>query len=289
MHADIRDAIRQATRNDEKIASSQPVGGGSIADSQLVTMTDGRQWFVKRHPDSEHYPGLFQAEYRALQLLDEPGVIRVPRPLTAGPDFLVMEAFSRGRPAADWQEQMGRRLALLHQFTRRDEYGFDSENYLGTTLQPNNPSADWIAFWREQRLGWQLTLYGRQASADDPVLVLGEQLMARLDDRLAGPAEPAVLLHGDLWSGNAAADETGQPVIYDPASYYGHREAEFGMMRLFGGFTAECEAAYQEVWPLAPGYDERIPVYRLYHELNHLNLFGAMYHSQCVATLRSLV
>ncbi|MGM0632846.1 MAG: fructosamine kinase family protein, partial [Pseudomonadota bacterium] len=88
---------------------------------------------------------------------------------------------------------------------------------------------------------------------------------------------------------NAASDETGQPVIYDPASYYGHREAEFGMMRLFGGFTADCEAAYQEVWPLAGGYEERIPVYRLYHELNHLNLFGAMYHSQCVATLRSLV
>lgn len=289
MRNDIREAIRQATGTDAEVASSQAVGGGSIADSQLVTMTDGQQWFVKCHADSEHYPGLFETEYRALQLLDEPGVIRVPRPLAAGPEFLVMEVFTRGSPAADWQEQMGRRLARLHQATRRDGYGFDNDNYLGTTPQPNDPSADWVAFWREQRLGWQLTLYGRQAGVDDPVLVLGEQLMARLEDRLAGPDEPAVLLHGDLWSGNAAADETGQPIIYDPASYYGHREAEFGMMRLFGGFTADCEAAYQEVWPLAAGYEERIPVYRLYHELNHLNLFGAMYHSKCVATLRALV
>lgn len=286
---DIRDAIRKATGTAVEIASSKTVGGGSIADSQLVTMNDGREWFVKRHPGSEHHPGMFEAECRALQLLNEPGVIRVPRPLTAGPGFLVMEAFRRGAPAADWQEQMGRRLAQLHQATCRDVYGFDRDNYLGTTPQPNDLSADWIDFWRERRLGWQLTLYGRQARADDPVLVLGERLMARLEDRLAGPEEPAVLLHGDLWSGNAAADEAGQPIIYDPASYYGHREAEFGMMRLFGGFTAACEAAYQEVWPLAAGYGERIPVYRLYHELNHLNIFGAMYHSQCVATLRALV
>lgn len=289
LQADIRDAIRQATGSDAEIVTSQPMGGGSIADSQLVTMSDDRQWFVKRHADVEHHPGLFEAEYRALQLLDEPGVIRVPRPLAAGPDFLIMAAFRRGRPAADWQERMGRQLARLHQATRREQYGFDCDNYLGTTPQPNAPSMDWTGFWREQRLGWQLSLYGRRADTDDPVLALGERLMARLEDRLAGPAEPAVLLHGDLWSGNAAADETGQPVLYDPASYYGHREAEFGMMRLFGGFTKACEGAYQEVWPLAAGHEERIPVYRLYHELNHLNLFGAMYHSQCVATLRALV
>lgn len=286
---EIRAAIRQATETDVDIDSSRGVSGGSIADSQLVTMTNGQQWFVKRHPHSDRFPGLFETEYRALQLLDESGAIRVPRPLAVGPGYLVMEAFRRGSPAADWQEQMGRRLARLHQATRHEEYGFGDDNYLGTTPQPNQPSADWIDFWREQRLGWQLTLYGRRAGADDPVLVMGEQLMERLADRLAGPDEPAVLLHGDLWSGNAAADETGQPVIYDPASYYGHREAEFGMMRLFGGFNADCEAAYQEIWPLTEGAEERIPVYRLYHELNHLNLFGAMYHSQCVATLRALV
>jgi len=289
LQPDIRDAIRQATETDAEIASSRTVGGGSIADSQLVTMSDGRRCFVKRLPGSEQYPGLFEAEYRALRLLDEPGEIRVPRPLTVGPDFLVLEAFEQGSPAADWQQRMGRQLARLHQTTRRKGYGFDSDNYLGTTPQPNDSSADWVDFWRERRLGWQLALYARQAGTDDPVLTLGERLMARLEDRLAGPDEPAVLLHGDLWSGNAAADETGQPVIYDPASYYGHREAEFGMMRLFGGFTEACEAAYREVWPLAAGYEERIPVYRLYHELNHLNIFGAMYHSRCVATLRTLV
>jgi protein-ribulosamine 3-kinase len=97
------------------------------------------------------------------------------------------------------------------------------------------------------------------------------------------------LLHGDLWSGNAAADHHGKPVIFDPASYYGHREAEFGMMRLFGGFGPRVEAAYQEVWPFEPGNDERIALYRLYHELNHLNLFGAAYYGQCIDTIKALL
>ena len=114
-------------------------------------------------------------------------------------------------------------------------------------------------------------------------------MLEKLDEILDADREPAVLLHGDLWSGNAAANENGAPVIYDPASYYGHREAEFGMMRLFGGFGPRCEAAYQEVWPFQPGHDRRIEVYRLYHQLNHLNLFGRGYYAGCLDTVRQLL
>ncbi len=111
----------------------------------------------------------------------------------------------------------------------------------------------------------------------------------QLDELLGNADEAGVLWHGDLWSGNAAADENGEPIIFDPASYYGQREAELGMMRMFGGFGPVCEAAYQEVWPLQAGADERIKLYRLYHELNHLNLFGRTYYDSCLTTMGELV
>ena len=118
---------------------------------------------------------------------------------------------------------------------------------------------------------------------------LAERLAERLDDFLGTVTERAVLLHGDLWASNTGADFSGAPVIFDPAVYYGHREAEFGMMRLFGGFGPRVEAAYREVWPWEPGHEERIALYRLYHELNHLNLFGGTYYEQCLATMRALL
>lgn len=291
MDADrLEQVLHEATGDPgDRLVSLEPVGGGDIAESRLAIMDSGQRWFVKYQRGGGSCPGMFPAECLALQRLAAPDAIRVPRPLYASEEMLILEAFRPGRAAPDWQEQMGRQLALLHQATRRQQYGFDCDNWLGFTPQPNPEETDWVTFWREHRLGRQLSLYARGADADDPLLRLGERLMARLDERLAAPDEPAVLLHGDLWSGNAAADENGAPVIFDPASYYGHREAEFGMMRLFGGFSSRCEGAYREVWPLAPGYDERIPVYRLYHELNHLNLFGLVYHAKCLATLRSLL
>ena len=126
-------------------------------------------------------------------------------------------------------------------------------------------------------------------SAQDPLLKNTENLLNKLDQLLSDVQEDAVLLHGDLWSGNAAAGESGEPIIYDPASYYGHREAEIGMMRLFGGFDAHCEAAYAEVWPLQPESEQRIALYRLYHEMNHLILFGQGYYESCLNTVKSLL
>ncbi len=178
---------------------------------------------------------------------------------------------------------------MLHQARRSTRYGFEHDNYLGASAQKNGWHASWLEFWRENRLGAQLSLWRRNAARGDELLTLGDRLLERLGLYLDGIQEPAVLLHGDLWPGNASADINGTPVIYDPASYYGHREAEFGMMRLFGGFGQRVEGAYEEVWPLEPGSDERIALYRLYHELNHLNLFGTGYYEQCVATMRELL
>src|SRR5690606_19847335 len=123
--------------------------------------------------------------------------------------------------ATDWQERLGRGLAEMHLKTRTDRYGFPVDNYIGTSQQPNDWTGDWLGFWRDQRLGWQLELYGRKAGPGDRLLGLGDRLMVRLESLLGGVTEPAVLLHGDLWSGNSAADDSGAPVIFDPAGYYG--------------------------------------------------------------------
>ena len=270
------------------ISRINPAMGGSINQSYLVTLDNGQSLFVKTH-SAQTIPGMYAAEAKALNQLAEPGAINVPRCLYASDDYLVLEAFTEGRPAPDWQVQMGRGLALLHQATQSARFGFDCDNYLGTTPQDNTWRDHWITFWREQRLAPQFTLYAQQAGHEDALLKKGEQLLNQLDEVLAGDPEPGVLLHGDLWSGNAAANAKGAPVIYDPASYYGHREAEFGMMRLFGGFDQECEAAYQEIWPFQSGYDRRIEVYRLYHQLNHLNLFGSSYYEGCLTTLKRLL
>lgn len=289
LQARIEEAIAAATGSPAKFASSRAATGGCINDSRVVTLEDGRRFFVKTRPGDVAMPGFFEAESLALTLLGRPGAIRVPQPVTCAEDFIVIEAFEEGERAPDWVEQLGRQLAQLHRATQTARFGFERDNYLGTTQQINDWSADWVTFWREQRLGWQLNLYARKAVDNDPLLALGDRLLARLNALIGEPSEPAVLLHGDLWAGNAAVDERGVPVIFDPASYYGRREAEIGMMRLFGGFGPRCEAAYNEVWPFAPGADERISVYRLYHELNHLNLFGRSYYQACISTMEGLV
>lgn len=285
----IEDAIIAATGEKAEFDRVRIAAGGCINDSRIVTLKDGREFFIKTGGGEVLYPGFFEAEFVALSLLGEPGVIRVPRPVIFEEEFIVIEAFREGRPANDWHERMGRQLAELHLATQSDRFGFERDNYLGTTRQPNDWSDDWVTFWREQRLGWQLDLFARRADAGDTLLSLGDRLLAKLDEFLGDVDECAVLLHGDLWSGNAAADEQGEPIIFDPASYFGHREAEIGMMRLFGGFGPRCEAAYQEVWPLPPGADDRITLYRLYHELNHLNLFGRSYYETCLSTMKSLL
>ena len=285
----IEKAISEATGEPASLIRTRTVSGGSINISRIAELQDGRRLFIKTHQDAHLYPGMFAAEYQGLLLLAQPDVIRVPRAYAFDSDFIVMEAYSSSQRRPDWQELMGRRLALLHQATRSDRFGFNGDNYLGTTTQPNPWHRNWIEFWCDHRLGWQLELFSSRTSADDPLLTLGHSLQSRLDKLLSGVDEPAVLLHGDLWSGNAAADEEGEPIIFDPACYYGQREAEIGMMRLFGGFDARCEGAYNEVWPLQPGADRRITLYRLYHELNHLNLFGGGYYNTCISTMKQLL
>jgi len=285
----IETAISDATGREAQFENYRIAAGGSINDSRIVSLRDGREFFVKTHARAASYPGMFAAEYESLSLLADAGMIRVPQPVVYGDNFIVLESFAEGTRKPDWAELTGRQLALLHRKTIHEKFGFERDNYLGTTQQPNSWTDNWLGFWRDQRLGWQLNLFARKTDTNDPLLELGDRLLVRLDELLGSIKEPPVLLHGDLWSGNAAADENGDPIIFDPASYYGHREAEIGMMRLFGGFGPRCEAAYGEVWPFEAGAEERICLYRLYHELNHLNLFGRSYYQACIASMKQLL
>lgn len=286
---EIAASIAAASGFHSDIVDRTPVRGGSICAAALITLADGRRYFVKMHPPAARCPGMFAAEALALERLRAAQAIRVPAPVAVSDDFLVLEPFTSRTPDARWQARIGRELAALHRLTAGQAPGFESDNYLGTTPQANTTAPDWVAFWRDRRLLCQLERFAAAGNAGDPLLALGYALAERLESLIGEPAEPCVLLHGDLWAGNAAADTDGAPVIFDPASYYGRREAELGMMRLFGGFDAACFAAYEEAWPLAPDSARRIAVYRLYHELNHLNLFGRAYYEPCVATLRGVL
>ncbi len=289
LQARIESAISQATGEQARFKDSRSTHGGCINNSRVVELEDGRLVFVKTNVNADQYPGMFATEFEALQLLAKPGVIQVPVPITFATDFIVMHAFDESERKSNWPELIGRQLALLHQATKNSRFGFEHDNYIGTTKQLNTWTDTWLIFWREQRLEYQLGLFASTTDIDDKLLGLGEKVINKLDELLGEIDEAAVLLHGDLWAGNAAANERGEPIIYDPASYYGHREAEIGMMRMFGGFGPVCEAAYNEVWTLEDGAEQRINLYRLYHELNHLNLFGNSYYQSCVSTMEHLV
>lgn len=280
--------VAQATGRPGTIDSRRAVGGGCINQTYVYQFADRRRFFVK--VNAEPLVGMFEREAEGLNALAQAKTIRVPQPLGVSPanvtPFLVMEYIEAGRPGRDFSQRFGHEFALLHQTTQRSQFGFGADNYIGSTRQPNCWSDDWISFWREKRLGYQVELARSQGLCDGEFLRLAEQLLNRLPEWLSTPEEPACLLHGDLWGGNYLCDESGAPVLIDPAVYYGRREADLAMTYLFGGFDPEFYAAYEETWPLAPASAERIEIYKLYHLLNHLNLFGSSYRSGCLAILR---
>jgi fructosamine-3-kinase len=249
------------------------VGGGDINAAHEARLADGRMIFVKSNHDAP--AGMFAAEARGLGWLAETDALRVPAVLAQAEDFLVLEHIAPGRRRPDFDETLGRGLAALHR-KGAESFGLDHDNFIGRLPQANAPLPTWAEFYRERRLLPQLRMAvdGRRAS---PTMRRGfDRLLPRLEE-LVGPAEPPARLHGDLWGGNAMADERGQPCLIDPAVFGGHREVDLGMMRLFGGFSARVFAAYEEAFPLPPGSEARVPLYQLYFLMVHVNLFGGSY------------
>ena len=292
--------IDRQTGATARLDRSRSLSGGSINDARLLELEDGRRFFVKSQHGDGSGSDVFEREAEGLEALRRatasidalyvPAVIG--RAESDGRSFLVLEAIETGRGGASLHIEFGRSLASMHHETHRgsaiERYGFAHDNYLGATPQPNAWNDDWVEFWRQHRLGDQLERARRAGLADSLLDRLGGRLLERLDDFL--PRRPeASLLHGDLWSGNYLVDDRGRAVLIDPAAYYGHREAEIAMTRLFGGFPADFDRGYREAWPFEPGSSDRLLIYELHHLLNHLNLFGRGYLGSCHSHLQRLV
>ena len=233
----------------------------------------------------------FVCEADGLVALASPGVIGVPRPVCHGSSntraFLVTEYIESGEVTVSGQELLGERLAALHQISR-PQFGWDRDNFIGPTPQPNPWSSDWVEFLRIRRIGYQLALAANNGYTGR-LQSRGELLLAGLDGFFNHYQPQSSLLHGDLWNGNYTVDTQGNPFIFDPAVYYGDRESDIAMTELFGGFSPAFYGAYNNVAPLDSGYPVRKRLYQLYHILNHANLFGDSYVAQAESIVDSLL
>lgn len=286
MWDEIAKAVGDALDSPFHPSERTPVAGGSI--NGAWRLGDGsRDVFVKTNRAAQM--DMFEAEAEGLAELANTGGLRIPRPLaldiTGEQAWLVLEWIPlQGR--GDWAA-MGAGLAVVHR-TTASEHGWHRDNTIGSTPQPNSRTADWPAFFAERRLGHQLTLAERHGAAGSELLDAGRQLQQNLAALFSGYRPVPSLLHGDLWSGNAAFDADQAPVIYDPAVYYGDRESDLAMTELFGRFPEAFYTAYEHAWPVDAGYSVRRGLYQLYHVLNHGNLFGGGYWGQAERLIRQL-
>jgi protein-ribulosamine 3-kinase len=281
-------AVTSATGTSLGTARASPLGGGSI-NAAFRLESALAPYFVKIN--SAARLSMFEAEAAGLREIANSHSVRVPLPVCCGVAgdhaYLVLEYLELGRCDAHCARALGHGLAALHR-TTSEYFGWSRDNTIGSTPQINTLSADWLEFWCERRLGFQLRLARENGYAGD-LQRDGERLAARCGALFADYAPRPSLLHGDLWGGNYGATAQGEPVIFDPAVYYGDREADLAMTELFGGFPRQFHDAYNEAWPLDAGYPVRKDFYNLYHVLNHLNLFGDAYLGQARSLMRRLL
>lgn len=284
----MRAALEAATGLEFKAGPSSLSAGGGFAACQRWESTAGPV-FVKVAPLSRE--AALEAEAEALGELAAAKAVRVPGVLGFGVSgdraFLALEWVDLGSARAGSEAQLGERLARLHRSTAA-RFGWHRDNTIGATPQRNDWTVEWPEFFARHRLGFQLDLVERSGHGGR-WLEQGRALCGRLEAFFAGYAPQPSLLHGDLWGGNWAADASGAPVIFDPATYYGDREADLAMTHLFGGFGREFYAAYDAAWPLDRGASARRDLYNLYHVLNHLNLFGGGYRAQAERMIERLL
>lgn len=233
---------------------------------------------------------LLDDEAESLARLRETGTVILPRPLlnglTSETAWLALKWIDLYPAVPDAQQRLGRMLAALHR-CEADRYGWQRDNHIGLTRQCNAWSDNWCEFFTDQRLGFQLRV--AEQRTNDVWVKRGFALLDVLPRMLDGHQPPASLLHGDLWSGNFAMRADGEPVIFDPAAYYGDRETDLAMTELFGGFSPVFYATYEEEWPLDDGYEERRALYQLYHVVNHANMFGGGYAKQAARMIDGLL
>lgn len=277
----ISDHISSETNKPFVIESKNGVSGGSI-NTAYVVKGDQQSYFVKTN--SADRLDMFEAELDGLKEIAASAAIKVPKPVCVGKEgsqsYIVLEYLpihgGQGGSSVS-MEQLGVDLACMHRHTS-EQFGWHRNNTIGSTPQINDYSSSWVNFYREHRLAYQYQLAAKGGGRH--LAQRGELLMSKLDDFFTDYNPSPSLLHGDLWSGNYAIEDSGVPVIFDPATYYGDREADIAMTELFGGFSQRFYSAYNSSYALDSGYKTRKVLYNLYHILNHFNLFGGGYLNQ---------
>ncbi|NUY55063.1 fructosamine kinase family protein [Salinivibrio sp. EAGSL] len=270
---------------DFEIREKTAIGGGDIHDAYCISDGGEQRFFVKIN-QRECLPA-FEAEAEGLRQLAMSEHIHVPRVYFVGPvkdNAALVLNFLPIKSLDDTQAYLfGQQLARHHRWGEQVEYGFDDDNFIGTSEQRNSWHRKWCHFFAEQRIGWQLQLAAEKSLHLGDIDTIIHGVKAQLANHRPKPA----LLHGDLWSGNVGLSVKG-PVLFDPACYWGDREADIAMTELFGGFPQSFYNGYQAEWPLDEGYQQRKDIYNLYHVLNHVNLFGGPYLAQAEQLLTKL-
>ncbi|MDZ7807352.1 MAG: fructosamine kinase family protein [Gracilimonas sp.] len=261
---------------DADIADLNAVHGGDINNAAQITLDNGVNYFIKWNVNAD--PSMFSKEAKGLKILSEAeSGLHIPNTVTFGESFLIMEWVNEGSKSKHSSFQFGRQLALLHKNTS-DYFGLDHDNFIGKLHQSNTKHSNWSDFFAIERIEPQIQL----AIENDKI----ERSLFRSIQKLYGklghifPQEEPALLHGDLWSGNYMFDNNSNASIFDPAVYYGHREMDLSMTRLFGGFSGDFYDGYNEEYPVEEGFEDRIKLCNLYPILVHANLFGGSYSRQ---------
>lgn len=285
MKEEIRNKVESILN--EKIVSGRSVSGGCINDARIITTVSLKEYFIKIN--SHHPSDMFVKEANSLSEIAKPNSIRVPKVIYATNEFILLEVINSGKRIKNFWEEFGRSFAMMHKF-ENNCFGFYEDNYIGSTQQLNVPTEeeknDWTEFYFNKRLKFQFYLAEKNGYSDNDFKKSFSLLENKIESILHCENNKSSLLHGDLWSGNFMVDENGKACLIDPAVYYGHHEADLAMTKLFGGFDRKFYSAYNEVFPLDSGYEYRENIYKLYHVLNHLNLFGIGYYRQAIELIK---
>jgi len=270
-----------------KIKNFTSLSGGCISYAYKITTNDNSNFFLKYNSSISN--DMFIKEADGLKELLKANTIRIPEVLSFDKDYILLEFIPMGNKNKNFFEEFGRNFAAMHKYTS-DNYGFFENNFIGSNPQINipeqNEKSNWFEFYFNKRILFQLQLAEKLGNSTEELRKGISKLENKISEIIDDSEEKPSLLHGDLWSGNYMVDESGSAVLIDPAVYYGHREADLGMTKLFGGFNSEFYSAYHEEFPLKDGYEYRENIYKLYHVLNHLNLFGGGYYHQEISLIK---
>ena len=268
-----------------RILDRSPIGGGCINLAEKL-VGSGKTFFLKKNRAS--FLSQFVNEVASLRELANSKTVRTPTPIASGvvgeTSYLVLEYIPIGRPEKNGWKLLGKQLASMHQ-NFGTSFGWNRDNAIGSTPQRNTPGKDWIVFYQEHRLAFQLELAAKNGFQLAEAQTLLNSIPQFFEDYDPKPS----LLHGDLWSGNVSFDQNGQPFVYDPCCYYGDRETDLAFTEFFGGFNPDFYTAYNAAYPLDSGYELRKTLYNLYHCLNHYNLFGSPYNRQAASMASELL